>query len=98
MSRGFDLGEPMTANHILTIKMRSVSFLLMTKRSSCAHDHNAEGSRSRHSGYAYFEDAGITTHARIRDYYEARTGEQWRLSGQCRIAVRCSSATRTRWF
>jgi hypothetical protein len=32
----------LTANHILTIKMRSVSFLLMTKRSSCAHDHNAE--------------------------------------------------------
>ena len=32
----------LTANHILTIKMRSVSFLLMTKRSSCANDYNAE--------------------------------------------------------
>jgi hypothetical protein len=32
----------LTPNHILTIRMRSVSFLLMTKRSSCAHDHNAE--------------------------------------------------------
>jgi hypothetical protein len=28
--------------HILTIKMRSVFFLLMTKRSSCAYDHNAK--------------------------------------------------------
>ena len=40
--RASDFVLDLTANHILTIKMRSVSFLLMTKRSSCAHDYNAE--------------------------------------------------------